>query len=143
MKRRISRIKAMMILYHDDLMKEDYEKVEAEGLENLLKEESDKYSYDEDFCNELVNGVRSNLSTIDRLIAISLTNYTIDRLSYIDRALLRIGVYELKFTNTPKNIVINEIVSLSHEYSEVKGFESSKFNNALLDKISQRISDGK
>ena len=141
MKRRISRIKAMIVLYHDDLMKESYEKVEEEGLEKLLQEDKN-LSYDVDFYNELISGVRSNLEAIDRLIAISLTNYTIDRLSYVDRALLRIGVYELKYTTTPKNIIIDEIVSLSHEYSEVSGFDSSKFNNALLDKISKRISDG-
>lgn len=141
MKRRISRIKAMIVLYHDDLMKESYEKVEEEGLEKLLQEDKN-LSYDVDFYNELISGVRSNLEAIDRLIAISLTNYTIDRLSYVDRALLRIGVYELKYTTTPKNIIIDEIVSLSHEYSEVSGFDSSKFNNALLDKISKRIGDG-
>ena len=49
----------------------------------------------------------------------------------------------MKYTDTPKNVIINEIVNLSHEYSEVKGFESSKFNNALLEKISQRIENGK
>lgn len=142
MKRSNSRKKAMFVLYHDDLMKNEYENIELENLKNLLKE-VEIAQIDEDFFNELVNGVRENLDVIDRYIAISLTNYTIDRLSFVDRALLRIGVYELKFTETPKNIIIDEIVNLSHEFSETEDFSSSKFNNALLDKIAKRIADGK
>ena len=140
MKRTISRIKAMIVLYHDDLMKNDYSKEESDYIGRLIDSESE---YDEEFFNELVSGVKEHLDVIDRYIAISLTNYTIDRLSYVDRALIRIGVYELKYTDTPKNIVINEIVNLSHEYSEVKDFNSANINNALLDKIAKRIEDGK
>ncbi len=140
MKRTISRIKAMIVLYHDDLMKNDYSKEESDYIGSLIDSENE---YDEEFFNELVNGVKEHLDVIDRYIAISLTNYTIDRLSYVDRALIRIGVYELKYTDTPKNIVINEIVNLSHEYSKVDDFNSAKFNNALLDKIAKRIEDGK
>ncbi len=140
MKRTISRIKAMIVLYHDDLMKNDYSKEESDYIGSLIDSENE---YDEEFFNELVSGVKEHLDVIDRYIAISLTNYTIDRLSYVDRALIRIGVYELKYTDTPKNIVINEIVNLSHEYSKVDDFNSAKFNNALLDKIAKRIEDGK
>ena len=143
MKRTISRIKALIILYHDDLMKNELLEEEKNEIDVLLKEGVENLEYDEKFFNEIVEGVRNNLATIDRLIAISLTKYTIDRLSYVDRALIRIGTYELKYTNTPKNIIINEIINLSHDYSEIEGFDSAKFNNALLEKISNRIENGK
>ena len=43
------------------------------------------------------------------------------------------------FTDTPKAIIINEIVNLSKEYSQTDNFESSKFNNSVLDSISKRL----
>lgn len=140
MKRINSRIKALIVLYDEDLLKNH---VDEEGIDKLLKEDDEDFSYDVNYYNLIVNGVRENLYAIDKLISICLSNYTLDRLSYVDRNLIRIGTFEMKYTDTPKNVIINEIVNLSHEYSEVKGFESSKFNNALLEKISQRIENGK
>lgn len=140
MKRINSRIKALIVLYDEDLLKNH---VDEEGIDKLLKEADEDFSYDVNYYNLIVDGVRENLYAIDKLISICLSNYTLDRLSYVDRNLIRIGAFEMKYTDTPKNVIINEIVNLSHEYSEVKGFESSKFNNALLEKISQRIENGK
>ena len=142
MRRTFSRIKAMFVLYRWDLIKNEYEDIEHDGFESLLNEEGD-LNYDVDFFNQLVNGVKDNIDVIDRYIAICLTNYSIDRLSYIDRAIIRLATYELKYTDTSNNIIINEYVDLSHEYSEIDDFNSAKFNNAILDKISKRISDGR
>jgi len=47
------------------------------------------------------------------------------------------------FTKTPKNIIINEILNLSHEYSEIEGLQTAKFNNSLLDRIAKRLENGK
>lgn len=140
MKRINSRIKALIVLYDEDLMKNP---ADEENLDKLFKEEDENFSYDINYYNLLVKGVKENLYAIDKLISICLKNYTLDRLSYIDRNLIRIGTFEMKYTDTPKNVIINEIVNLSHEYSEVEGFETAKFNNALLERISKRIEDGK
>jgi len=67
----------------------------------------------------------------------NLKNYTLDRLSIVDRSLLELGTYELLFTTTPTNIVINEIVEISKEYSELDDYKTSKFNNAVLDAIAK------
>ena len=140
MKRRMSRIKAMMVLYHADLMKDE---INEELLNKLFFEAQEDFACDEEFCNLLINGVKEHLREIDRLIAICLKNYTLDRLSYVDRNLIRIGAYELKYTNTPKSVVMDEIINLSHEYSEIKGYDTAKFNNALLESIAKRIENGK
>lgn len=138
MKRTLSRVKAMFKLYNYDLTKE---LLSDDYLDKILIEE--ELSCDNDFYMQIVNGVLDNLSKIDRVIAISLKNYTLDRLSYVDRNLIRIAAYEMMFTDTPKNIIINEILDISHEYSEIEGLETSKFNNALLDNIAKRLGNGK
>lgn len=140
MKRSNSRIKALIVLYSEDLMKNPLDEA---NLDKLFKEEDENFSYDVKYFEKIVNGVRENLYAIDKLISICLKNYTLDRLSYVDRNLIRIGTYEMKYTDTPKNVIINEIVDLSHVYSEVDGFETAKFNNSLLERISKRIEDGK
>ena len=138
MKRTASRIKAMMKLYTYDLTKD---LLQDDYLDGFFNEED--VDCDNDFYHQLVFGVLENISKIDRTIAISLKKYTLDRLSYVDRNLIRIAVYEMLFTDTPKNIIINEILDISHEYSEIEGLETSKFNNSLLDAISKRLEHGK
>lgn len=139
MRRNISRLKAMIRLYETDLLKTD-ENIDI--FDELLKEYSDtNIDYDKKFSDELYEGVKNNLSKIDKAIATSLDNYPLDRVSYVDRALLRIGTYELIYTDTPTPIIINEIVNLSKDYSEVNKLSSSKFNNGVLDKISKTYRD--
>lgn len=127
MKRTISRIRAMIYLYNLDLLKRG-----DNELNTFL--ESD-IEYDKDFYNQLIDGVIKNIKEIDKIISINLSNWTIDRLSYIDRNLIRIGVYELKYVKTPKSIVMNEIIEISKEYSQTEDYQTSKFNNSLLERI--------
>ena len=139
MKRNISRLKALVSLYEFDLTGS---RIFDEHFDDLLDEiEDEKVSveYDQKFALELFEGVLNNLQKIDRTIAICLEKYPLERLSYIDRNLIRIGTYELMFTDTPKAIIINEIVNLSKEYSQTEVFASSKFNNSLLDNIGKRL----
>lgn len=133
MKRNISRIKAMMILYTKEVNL-DYESLNAlEDLDNDLQ-------LDEEFVSELVSGVKKYKKEIDFIISKNLENYTISRLNYVDQAIIRIAVYEMKYTQTPHSIIINEALEISHEYSETELDNSAKFNNSILDKISKKIS---
>lgn len=138
MKRNNSRIKALVYLYHYDLMDDV---IEDEYLDDLINEVED-VEIDKDFYNELITGVVNNLKEINKIINLNLKNWTIDRLSYIDRNLIRIATYEMLYTNTPKPIIINEILNLTHIYSEVEDDAESKFNNKLMDQIGSYI-DGK
>ncbi|MDY0064003.1 MAG: transcription antitermination factor NusB [Bacilli bacterium] len=135
MKRTITRVMAMMVLYHIEIMgSSNMDEIKAIAEKDL--------SFDEDFLSVLVNGVLDHQKEIDHIISRYLNNYTLDRLSYLDRNLIRIGTYELKYTNTPTSIVINEIVEISKEYSEIEGFSTSKFNNSILDRIAKGLADG-
>ncbi len=135
MKRTFARIIAMMVLYNYDINKV----LDVPTTLDLIAIDQE---YDQEMADQLINGVTQNLRKIDHTISIYLDHYTLDRLSYVDRALIRIGTYELMFTNTPTSIVINELIELSKEYSEVDDYNTSKFNNSLLDKIAKGLKNG-
>jgi len=131
MKRTLSRIIAMQIIYNYNMNKV----LDFTGIVDIISEE--EVEYDENYLKEIVNGVIDNQREIDFMISMNLKNYTLDRLSIVDRSLLELGTYELLFTTTPTNIVINEIVEISKEYSELDDYKTSKFNNAVLDAIAK------
>lgn len=143
-KRNVSRIKAMIRLYQYDLLNskeniDTFDELINEFNESIENNSVDSITYDKTFEEEIYNKTLENLSKIDRQIAISLENYPLDRVSYVDRALLRVGTYEIMFTDTPTPIIINEIINLSKDYSEVDKVYSSKFNNGVLDRIARNV----
>ena len=91
------------------------------------------------FVQELVLGVKHNLDKIDQVIVDSLKNWTINRLSYVDRAIIRLAVYELLETNTPTNVIIDEAIEITKEYSNLEDDSQSKFTNRLLDDIKEKL----
>lgn len=131
MKRTISRIIAMQVIYNYNINKV----LDFDGILDMVNEE--ETSYDLEYVKELVSGIVDHQTEIDFMISLNLKNYTLDRLSVVDRSLLELGTYELLFTTTPSNIVINEIVEISKEYSELNDYKTSKFNNAVLDSIAK------
>ena len=135
MKRTVTRIVAMQIIYNYNMTK----KLDFEGIVDIVNDETNEY--DLDYLKQIINGVIDNQAQIDFMISMNLKNYTLDRLSVVDRSLLELGTYELLFTDTPKNIVINEIVEISKEYSELDDYKTSKFNNAVLDAIAKSKSN--
>lgn len=90
-----------------------------------------EYSY----INESVVGVFDNLTKIDEIITNNLTNWKINRLTYIDRAIVRFAVYELYYTDTPFEIVINEALNFTRKYSDEGDSKMVGFINKVLDNI--------
>ncbi|HOH18215.1 MAG TPA: transcription antitermination factor NusB [Bacilli bacterium] len=97
MKRNNSRIKAMIVLYNYDLLGE---KPNYEYLNQIIQEE-EEVSLDEDFFNELVDGVINNWDEINRIFSRNLKNWTFERMSIVDRNLIRIAIYKC-FTLKPR-----------------------------------------
>ncbi len=98
-------------------------------VKSLIKEQLE---VENDFVNELVNGVITNQEKISEIANKYLANWNIDRLSKVDKAILSIGIYELLYTETPSVVAINEAIELSKKYSDEK---VTKMLNATLDKI--------
>lgn len=131
MKRNNSRIRAMMILYNYDIN----QRLDYDNILNIIDQEEDTSTYEEAFLRILVDGAIAHLYDIDGIIRKNLENYTINRLSYVDRSLIRLAVFEMFILKTPKHIVINEWLEISRVYTQIEDFDSVKFNNYLLDKI--------
>ncbi len=85
------------------------------------------------FARDLVTGVWDHLAEIDALIESHSHNWRLDRMSRIDRNVLRLGIYELKYRNDiPRKVTLNEAVELGKKFGTE---ESSGFVNGLLDRV--------
>jgi N utilization substance protein B len=85
------------------------------------------------FAGELVSSTVADQPSIDEVIATSSRNWRLDRMSRVDRNILRIAVCELRnFAATPVKVVINEAVELAKRFGTA---ESPAFVNGILDRI--------
>jgi N utilization substance protein B len=82
-----------------------------------------------DFANELVTGVLANQIEIDETLSAMAQNWSLDRMPAVDRAILRLGIYEIAFAGLEAAIVISEAVSLANELSTD---DSATFVNGIL-----------
>lgn len=99
------------------------------NLNDLIKEQLE---VENDFVNETAFGIKEKQKEISNLANKYLVDWDIDRLSKVDKAILSLGVYELRYTETPSVVAINEAIELSKKYSDEK---VTKMINATLDKI--------
>ena len=81
----------------------------------------------------------NRLEEIDALIESTLKNYHMDRLNLVDKAILRLATYEL-LEGHPLQVVINEALEITREFSDTGDHKAIGFNNGILDQISKKIS---
>lgn len=84
------------------------------------------------FTLSLYEGIIKNLDDIDKNLNSYLNENEIEKLGHIERAILRLGAYEILFTDTPNAIVINEAIELA---KELANDNSPKFINGVLDTL--------
>ena len=119
------RVKIMTILYQINVY--DTNKVEY-NIDDVIKSVVD---IDNEFVKEIVYGVTTYKDEINSIANKYLNGWTISRLGNTDQAILQMGIYELKYTDTPPIVVINEAVNLAKQYSDDK---VKNMINAALDK---------
>jgi transcription antitermination protein NusB len=89
------------------------------------------------YAEAVVRGVGQHLEEIDSLLAKFSERWAVDRMPAVDRALLRIGTYELGWERAlPPGVVISEAVELAQEYSTK---DSGRFVNGLLSRIAEEL----
>ena len=90
-----------------------------------------------EFANALVRGAASRREEIDTMLSAHAQNWRVERMTVIDRLVLRLGVYEmLAEPETPSKVIINEALELARSYS---GEEAVAFVNGILDAIRKEL----
>jgi N utilization substance protein B len=104
-----------------------------EQFEEILKDKKVKGGKAE-FARKLLTGILQNLDKIDTIIKEHLIDWDFDRLDKVDKQILRVGIYELLYTDTPYQIVIDEAVKIAKNFSEDK---AKSFINGILDRVAK------
>lgn len=116
----------MKVLYQVFILKEsgiDFK------IDDLIKEQLE---IENDFVTDAINTIVLKKDEIYEFANRYLDSWPMDRLNKVDQAILALGIYELKYTETPPVVAINEAVELSKKYSDEK---VTKMINAVLDEI--------
>jgi len=123
-----ARAVALSLLYQIEILKVDFRQVLNSYLENYPQKQEVI-----DFFSLLVEGVTTNISSIDTLIKKHVKNWEIKRMAVIDRNILRMGCFELLFSeDIPPKVAINEAIELAKRFGDI---DSPRFVNGILDKI--------
>ena len=85
----------------------------------------------------LLGQVASHREKVDEVLAEVIENYAPERIDPVDRAILRLGTYELMHTDTPSKVILNEAIELAKRFGTS---DSSRFVNGVLDKIADEAS---
>lgn len=89
-----------------------------------------------DFARELALAAHARRSEVDALVSAHARNWRIERMAVVDRNILRLATYELRFTDTPTAVVLDEAVNLARRFGDDP---SPAFVNGILDAIAQDV----
>ena len=123
--RRKSREYALQMLFQWEMGRQEPSRIE-EGFWKIAKAQKST----RDFANQLFESAASGAEVIDPIISANTKNWRIERISAVDRTILRLALAEIRATSTPAKVVINEAVELAKKFSSE---EASAFINGILD----------
>ncbi len=137
--RHLSRSIVMQSLYEWDF-RDNNNALLPEIVEHNIKEFAPGIENYE-FIKNLINGIISNIENIDAVISKSAPQWPIGQIAMVDRAVLRLGIYELLYGNTdevPPKVAINESIELAKSFG---GESSGKFVNGVLGTIYREMGE--
>ncbi len=129
--RMLARKNALQIMYQGDIL----DKAPRELIDNAqLVPETQGL---DDYALMLLDGCKENLEAIDEIIVSASENWALDRMPMVDRALLRLSTYEMRYVeDVPVSVSINEAVNLAKEFG---GDDSPRFVNGILGRIATQL----
>jgi N utilization substance protein B len=92
-----------------------------------------------EFSRSLIAGVRRHHQKVDQKIAEAAANWSMDRMAATDRNLLRLGAYEILYTDVPAKVAIDEAIELAKRFG---GAQSAQFVNGILDNLMHQKGTG-
>lgn len=129
--RREIRVKIMQVLYAYEMTGEPIEKVKADILTNISENDTKV------FADEMLKFIVENEEMIEGIIKDKVQHWEIERMAFIDRIILKIGITELlHFAEIPPKVTINEAIDIAKEYCTLN---SGKFVNGILDAVHEDL----
>lgn len=126
----------MQALYQFDVLGNYF----LDHLNRFLKENADDDMV-RDMADEWSRGAWEKILVCDELIKTAAVKWELSRLSSVDRSILRLGAYQLRFCDDiPGKVVINEAIEIAKKYSSE---QSPRFVNGVLDAILRKLKEQK
>ncbi len=136
--RQLGRALVLQTLYEWDFYERSMDFEEA--LERNMEEFAPGFS-EKDFVMKLAEGIKDKIDELDGIIVKSAPEWPVNNLPIVDRNVLRIGLYELLFSDrdeVPPRVAINEAIELAKSYG---GQNSGKFVNGVLGTIYKELGE--
>lgn len=130
---------ALQVLYAIDLAVDEGEESILELKDEIFKRVTQNFDVPkavEAFASELVNGVVVGIAALDEILGIHARNWRVSRMAVVDRNVLRLAVHELRDSETPVAVVIDEAVDLARRFGSDN---SSSFVNGVLDAVAREV----
>lgn len=121
----------MQMLFQSEMSPQDPKKLETKFWKSAKAADTTR-----EFANALFEGAAREVAFADAQIAKHAVDWKLERIAAIDRAILRLGIYEMHREETPARIVINESVELAKKFSSE---DASAFVNAILDTVRKSL----
>jgi N utilization substance protein B len=125
---------AMQMLFQVEMSPQDAKKLEVKFWKSAKASDTTR-----EFANALFEGAAKEVAAADEDITRHAVDWKLERIAAIDRAILRLGIYELRNGETPHKVVINESVELAKKFSSE---EASGFINGILDTVRKSLVKG-
>jgi len=122
----------LQALFQEDLNPRDSRDQIMPLLETRLKDPLLR-----EFATSLIMGVLRNREELDAMLQAKADNWSLSRMAVTDRNVLRIGAFEIRYTDIPDRVAIDEAVELAKRFGSA---QSSQFVNGILDKLMSRES---
>ncbi|HEV7512472.1 MAG TPA: transcription antitermination factor NusB [Candidatus Acidoferrum sp.] len=126
-----SREFAMQMLFQWDMSRQDPAKLESKFWRTAKAADTTRT-----FANKLFEGAAKYADELDALIVQHAQNWRLERMAIIDRAVLRLAIYELRTRETPAKVVLNEAVDLAKKFSSE---DAGAFVNGILDAVNKTL----
>jgi N utilization substance protein B len=134
--RRRSREHALQILYQWDIRKQPVDESIESFYNGLYSEEGPVRPQRDEFLETLARGTVEKAGEIDALISSHAEHWRLERMPAVDRNILRLAIYEMRYTETPAAVVIDEALELARRFSNE---ESVHFVNGVLDAVHREM----
>jgi N utilization substance protein B len=121
----------MQMLFQWDMSRQEPAKLEGKFWRTAKAADSTRV-----FANKLFEGAAKDADELDALIVQHAKNWRLERMAIIDRAVLRLAIFELRAGETPPKVILNEAVELAKKFSSE---DAGSFVNGILDAVRKTL----